>query len=273
MKPAIAFLAFVMAAGVANGQMRDNRNPQLSCNTNNNQRDRVRSCEVRESTLGPSSSLDIQPGHNGGIMVKGWSQNTVQVRALVEAWGSSDADARSLASQVRVDTAGGTIQATGPDTNNTLAGNQNEGWSVSFEVFAPWSTDLKLESHNGGITVSDIRGKIGFQSHNGGIHLTRIAGDVSGETHNGGIQAELEGNTWEGRQLELMTYNGGITLSLPKSYSANLEAHSNNGRLSSDFPVTVTGHFEPTDMNFHIGAGGPPIKVTTHNGGINLKGI
>jgi Putative adhesin len=273
MKPAFAFFALVMFAGVGYGQMRDNRDTQLSCNNNNNQRDGVRNCEVRESTLGPSASLDIQPGHNGGIIVRGWSQNSVQVRALVEAWGTSDSDARSVASQVRVDTGGGTIQATGPDTNSSVTGNRNEGWAVSFEVFAPWNTDLKLESHNGGITVSDIRGKISFQSHNGGINLTRIAGEVSGETHNGGIQAELQGNTWEGRQLELSTYNGGITLSMPKNYSASMEAHATNGRLSSDFPVTVTGHLDARNMNFNLGAGGPSIKITTHNGGIKLKSM
>jgi DUF4097 and DUF4098 domain-containing protein YvlB len=269
MKPAFALLVVVIAAGSAHGQMRDNRDSQLSCNNydNNYRRDGARSCEIRDSSLGPSATLDIGPGHNGGITVKGWSQNSVQVRARVEAWAPNDADARTLASQVRVDTGGGLIRATGPDN----IGFRDEGWSVSFEVFAPWNTNLKMESHNGGIAVSDIRGRITFQSHNGGVHLTRIAGDVSGETHNGGINAELQGNTWEGGQLELNTYNGGITLSMPAAYSASLQAHTKNGRLSSDFPINVRGHLDPSDMNFNVGAGGPLIKISTHNGGIRLK--
>lgn len=272
MKPAFALLAVVMMAGAAFGQMRDNRDATLSCNSNNsNGRDGVRSCEIRESTLGPSASLDLQPGHNGGITVKGWSQNSVFVRAMVEAWSSSDANARSLSSQVRVDMGGGLIRATGPDNNNN--GFQNEGWSVSLEVFAPWNTDLKMESHNGGITISDMRGRINFQTHNGGVHLARIAGDVSGETHNGGIEAELQGNAWDGTQLELSTYNGGITLSMPASYSASMQAHTARGRLSSDFPINVRGRLDASDVNFNIGAGGPLIKVSTHNGGIRLKNM
>jgi hypothetical protein len=271
MKPAFALLAVVMTAGAAFGQMRDNREPTLSCNSNNgNGRDGARSCEIRESTLGPSSSLDLQPGHNGGITVKGWSQNSVLVRARVETWAPGDADARTLASQVRVDMGGGLIRATGPDNSNDF---RDEGWSVSLEVFAPWNIDLKMESHNGGITLSDVRGRITFQTHNGGVHLTRIAGDVRGETHNGGIQAELQGNTWEGGQLELSTYNGGITLTMPASYSASLQAHTARGRVSSDFPINVTGRVDAGDMNFNLGAGGPLIKVSTHNGGIRLKNM
>jgi hypothetical protein len=273
MKRAFVLLAMFMAAGAAFGQMRDNRDATLSCNNNNrngNGRD-ARSCEIRETTLGPSASLDLQPGRNGGITVKGWSQNSVMVRAMVEAWAPTDADARSLASQVRVDTGGGLIRANGPDNNNN--GFENQGWSVSLEVFAPWNTDLKMESHNGGITISDVRGRINFQTHNGGVRLARVAGDVSGETHNGGIEAELQGNTWEGRQLELSTYNGGITLSMPASYSASLEAHTARGRVNSDFPINVRGRVDASDMNFNVGAGGPLIKVSTHNGGIRLKNM
>jgi hypothetical protein len=267
MKPVLALLTLVMVTGVAFGQMRDNQNKQLTCN-NNNRRNGASTCEIRESTLGPSASLEIQPGHNGGINVKGWSQNSVLVRAMVETWAPSDGDARALASQINVDTGGGMIRATGPDNNF-----RDEGFAVSFEVFAPWNTNLKMESHNGGITVSDIRGQIGFQSHNGGVHLTRIAGNVNGETHNGGIEAELQGNTWEGGQLELNTHNGGITLSMPASYSASLQASTSNGRLTSDFPITVRDRFSSREMNFNIGAGGPLIKITTHNGGIRLKNM
>jgi DUF4097 and DUF4098 domain-containing protein YvlB len=128
-----------------------------------------------------------------------------------------------------------------------------------------------MGSHNGGILISDIRGQIDFQSHNGGVRLARVAGDVKGETHNGEINVELNGNTWDGRQLEVSTHNGGVTLLLPASYSASLETQSNRGRLDSDFPVTVRGRLDDNNLNFNIGSGGPVIKVSTHNGGIRLR--
>jgi DUF4097 and DUF4098 domain-containing protein YvlB len=192
------------------------------------------------------------------------------VRAQVETWASTDANARGVATQVRVDAGGGQIRATGPDSNSTT-GNWNEGWAVSFEIFAPWNTNLKLESHNGSISISDMRGRIELQSHNGSVHLARVSGDVTGETHNGEIQAELSGNSWDGRQLELKTYNGSVTLSMTSSFSASVETSSFRGGVSSDFPINVTGRIDAGDMRFNLGSGGPPIKVSTHNGGIRLR--
>jgi len=274
MRLAITFLVLVCLVVPAQAQMRDNRDRNLSCNGDNNFFDRrsVRTCEVTESTLGPAGMLDIEPGRNGGATVKGWSQNSVVVRAKVEAWGENDSEAKIVASQIRVEAAGGRIRATGPEWNNDFDNrNQYRGWAVSFEIFTPWNTDLRLESHNGGLTISDIRGRIQAQSHNGGLNLTRIAGDVAVETHNGGINASLEGNTWEGRQLELSTHNGGINISVPSSYSARLQTQSNRGRVDSDFPVNVRGRIDNGNLDFNIGAGGPLIKASTHNGGIRLR--
>jgi Toastrack DUF4097 len=273
MKPAFALLVLISLTAPAWAQMRDNRDTQLTCNNISREisRERSLSCEVRESNLGPSGRLEIEPGHNGGITVKGWAQNSVLVRARLEAWAENDMEARNIASQIRVETAGGQIRATGPDFDGFLRSDRYRSWAVSFEVFTPWNTDLTMGSHNGGIMISDIRGQIDFQSHNGGVRLARVAGDVKGETHNGEINVELNGNTWDGRQLEVSTHNGGVTLLLPASYSASLETQSNRGRLDSDFPVTVRGRLDDKNLNFSIGSGGPLIKVSTYNGGIRLR--
>lgn len=81
----------------------------------------------------------------------------------------------------------------------------------------------------------------------------------------------MEGITYEGRQLDLETHNGGVTLSLPASFSARVETRSHRGRVDSDFPITVRGRLEGGDMNFDIGSGGPLIRLGTHNGGIRLR--
>jgi DUF4097 and DUF4098 domain-containing protein YvlB len=272
MKLALTILALASLAVPAQAQMRDNRDTQLNCNdlNRNRGRDRAVLCEVQETRLGPSGTLEIE-SHNGGISVKGWSQNSVFVRARVEVQAENDAEARGIASQIRVQTSGGHIQADGPDLDRVFRNNDNRNWSVSFEVFAPWNTDVKVTSHNGGVNVSDIRGHVDAQSHNGGVNLTRLAGDVTGETHNGGINVELTGNSWEGRQLEVSTHNGGITLAMPDSYSASLETKTDHGRVNSDFPVNIRGRLDDTNLNFNVGSGGALIKASTHNGGIRLK--
>ena len=273
MRIAFALMALITLAIPAPAQqLRDNRDKQLSCDSNDNYGGRrSRLCDVREITLGQSSRLEIEPGRNGGVTVRGWSQNSILVRARVEAWADSDSEARSVASQVRVEAAGGRIRGTGPDLNGLFNWNEDRNWAVSFEVFTPFNTDLTIDSHNGGITISDVRGQIDVETHNGGLRMTRVAGDIRGQSHNGGIQADIDGNTSDIRQIDLSTHNGAITLSVPSSFGARVETQTHHGRLESDFPITVRGRLDGGDMNFNIGAGGPLVRLGTHNGGIRLR--
>jgi hypothetical protein len=252
------------------GQMRNNQDRDLSC-TSDPYRGGPRVCDLQETTLGPSGTLEIEPGRNGGVSIKGWAQNNVLVRARLEAWAPSEADAKSLLSQVRIEAGGGRIRAVGPDVNQNWPWWEDRNWAVSFEIFTPFNTDVKAQSHNGAMSVSDLRGRIDVESHNGSLRLTRVAGDVRGETHNGSVQIELEGNSWDGRGLEANTHNGSVTVSVPAAFSASVETKTDRGRLDSDFPMSVRGRIDQRDLSFNIGAGGPPIRVSTHNGGIRLR--
>jgi DUF4097 and DUF4098 domain-containing protein YvlB len=187
----------------------------------------------------------------------------------VECWARSTVQARALAALVRVDASAGQVRASGPESE------RDAWWSVSYEVFVPQTIDLSMMSINGGISLSDVRGRIEFDAKNGGVHLARVAGDVSGQTKNGGIQVELAGRTWEGGQLDARTINGGVTISVPDNYSAHIQTETFNGAVSSDFPVpiTVQGRIRPRNLDFNIGSGGPLIHVTTKNGAVRLRRI
>jgi DUF4097 and DUF4098 domain-containing protein YvlB len=242
----------------------------MTCdNGGNYDRDRQRFCEVREQTIPGVGRLTVDPGKNGGVTVKGWLRNDVSIRSRVETWAPSVGEAGALAGLVRVDASAGQIRASGPDSQ------RDSWWSVSYEIFVPQSTDLSMMSFNGGINVSDVRGRIEFEAKNGGVRLTRVAGDVTGQTLNGGIQVELTGRTWEGGQLEARTTNGGVTITIPENYSAHIQTATTNGAVDSDFPVPVAvqGRVRPRNLDFNVGSGGPLIHVSTTNGGVKLRKI
>jgi Putative adhesin len=260
------FAVAALAASLSYGQMQDNRDKQMTCD-NGYRGDRARNCLITEQSFAGTGRITVDGRENGGASVKGWLRNDILVRAKVESWADNAAEASNLTSQVHVATAGGQIVASGP------AGINNTGWSVSYEIFVPQTTDLNLTTHNGGVSISDVRGRITFDAVNGGVHLRRIAGDVSGRTVNGGLTVELAGNTWEGRQLEARTDNGGVTISMPEHYSAHVETETVNGSIKSDFPVTIQGNINKNRLAFNVGSGGPLIHVTTTNGGVKLKRI
>jgi DUF4097 and DUF4098 domain-containing protein YvlB len=213
---ALKVLASLALAATAFGQMRDNQDKQMMCDSSSSG-SRARYCEVREQTTAAMGLLSVDPGQNGGATVKGWSRNEVLVRSRVEGWADSDANARTTAAQVYVDTSGGHVQAQGPQSSN------NAGWSVSFEIFVPQATSLTVKTVNGGITVSDVRGSLRFEATNGGVNLRRLAGDIAGSTVNGGINLELTGATWDGSQVQVTTRNGGVNVSVPENYSAHFQ--------------------------------------------------
>jgi len=212
---ALKVFASLALAATACGQMRDNQDKQLKCDTSG-YGSRARYCEVREQTIA-ATGLSVDPGQNGGATVKGWSRNEILVRSRVEGRADSEADARITANQVYVNTSGGNVQAQGPQSSS------NAEWSVSFEIFVPQATSLQVKAVNGGITVSDIRGSLRFEATNGGVNLTRLAGDVAGSTVNGGINLELMGTTWDGSQVQVTTRNGGVNVSVPENYSAHFQ--------------------------------------------------
>ena len=133
-------------------------------------------------------------------------------------------------------------------------------------------TDLTLKTHNGGINISDVRGRLAFEGVNGGVRLKRVAGEINGRTVNGGIDVELAGLGFDARQIELSTVNGGVTVAMPPNYSARVQTETGLGRVQSDFPMPqVMGDLKSRRMDFTIGAGGPPMHITTGNGSIRLK--
>jgi len=248
-------------------QLQNNSEKQMTCSNGGNDRDRARFCEIREQSLPSIGRLSIDASPNGGATVKGWLRGDVLVRARVEASDETEGAAANMASRVMIDGSGGQVRAAGPEAAN------NSWWSVSYEIFVPQSTDVTLKTRNGGLTISDVRGQIHFDTLNGGVHLKRVAGEVSGATVNGGIDVELAGAMADWRQMELSTHNGGVTVAMPAHYSARIQAETGMGRIQSDFPLPPNADARGRRLDFTVGAGGPPIHITTGNGGIRLKRV
>ena len=260
----IGLAAFSMGVPLV-AQMQNNSQKQLTCSNNGYDRERARHCEIREQSLPSIGRMSIDAGPNGGATVKGWLGGDVLVRARVEASGETEGAAAIMTSRVMIDASGGQVRATGPESAD------NSSWSVSYEIFVPQVTDVTLKTSNGGLTVSDVRGQIHFDTVNGGVHLKRVAGEVSGATVNGGIDVEFTGVMGDWRQMELSTHNGGVTVAMPSNYSARIQAETGMGHIQSDFPLPPSTEARVRKLDFNIGSGGPPIHITTGNGGIRLK--
>lgn len=276
----VAFLIGVLAGATpasAQERMKDKLRSKESrsfCDSSSNwsDGDRVSFREVRELTAPAGGTINVDGRQNGGISVKGEDRSDVAIRACVQTWAATDEAARSAASAVRINTSG-TIKA------DSSSGDHN--WSVSYELRVPRASNLNLTAHNGGISITGVRGDVEFETMNGGVFLSQDGGHFKGRTTNGGVFVKLAGNTWSGSGLSVATTNGGVNILMPANYAANIETGTVNGGFTSDIPaLSVTtenikgdewGRQREKRIATSINGGGAPIKITTTNGGVRIS--
>jgi DUF4097 and DUF4098 domain-containing protein YvlB len=220
-----------------------------------------RFCDIRETTLPASALLAVDGKQNGGVSVKGTNRSDILVRAMVQAQGETETDARTTGAQVIVHTSGGSVTADGPTGGR---------WSVQYEILVPVHTNLKIATHNGGVAIAGVQSAIEFHAVNGGVSLKDTGGNVRGDTVNGGISVTIANAQWKGQGLDVSTTNGGVSLKIPEQFSALLDLATVNGGINVKLPNAPASRSRG-QISMTLGAGGPLIRVHTQNGGVTLQ--
>ncbi|MBK6722451.1 MAG: hypothetical protein IPO41_14980 [Acidobacteria bacterium] len=258
-------------ANVKTGYEHKDKDKGFCQNWNWSSDNKVSFADLRELTAAAGGTITVDAGKNGGVSVVGEDRNDVAIKACIQAWGTTEEAAKAAAAGIRINTSG-TIKA---------ESSVDENWSVSFQLTVPRQSNLKLNAHNGGISIANVDGMIDFETQNGGVSLENLAGDVTGSTKNGGLNVMLAGTSWRGNGLNATTTNGGVNLTLSKNYSANLETGTVNGGYKSDIPALnitteeIKGGWKtrPTRIQTNLNGGGAPVKVITTNGGIKINAV
>ncbi|PYP01260.1 MAG: hypothetical protein DMD61_01885 [Gemmatimonadetes bacterium] len=226
LKHAIVFLLLVVPAGLRSQSAADAR-WMAQCRDHEDAW-RARACEVRVVSLATGGVITVDPGRNGAAAVEGWDRDTIEVHARIQAEGATDGDAAALARAIKIVASGTTIGEEGPDAG------RRQSWSVSFVVYAPRHSDLKLDTYNGPIGVREVSGRMTLTAYNGPISLVGVGGDVRART-----------------KLEFGTVNGPMTVGFPLT-------------------VTIQGKVGRRIIT-KLGAGGAPIRAVTTNGPVEIQ--
>ena len=73
------------------------------------------------------------------------------------------------------------------------------------------------------------------------------------------------------REVRAGTSNSSITVRMPATTDAQLDAHTSNGSITSDFDVNIhSGEVSKRHLEGSIGKGGPLLDLHTSNGSIKL---
>jgi DUF4097 and DUF4098 domain-containing protein YvlB len=241
--------------------------------------------------LEPDSTFAAQT-HNGSITIEGAEVADCNLTATITAHAVTEEDAKKVAEETKV-----TLEPLG---NSPLRGKltakvekpsylRNCSVSVSFNVTVPNQTNLELSTHNGRVKITDIAGEIDATTHNGGVTATQVAGttklrthngsitckDISGDTqlrtHNGSIKAYYSKAAQPACDVSIVTHNGGVSLTAPPKFSAEVEVSTHNGSIKTELPITVVGKVSRRKLTGTIGGGKGKLYLRTHNGSIGIR--
>jgi hypothetical protein len=193
--------------------------------------------EIREVNLPFSGAVDAETNGVGAITVKGWDNDYVLLRAHVNTSAWDEYQARLIAGMVQIDTSSDRVRVSGP---------AGKSWAVSYEIFAPRNSALRLKTRVGAISIADVTGAISAETSVGAIELTRVSGPVDAKTEVGAIKIKT-----------------------PPA-SASVDLRTNLGAIKTDFPGA---RVEPDGFlarKLVIEGDGPRIHAETSIGQIDL---
>ena len=291
---ALVLVSLAAAPAFADSWTRSSSKNMRSCSDWNVSIDGYDALVQAESFEAPGGPLEVEAAHNGGITVirgAGASYRVTLCKAVAPRMGEL------ALTEIRVVNEGGRISVEAPG---------DHGWSAHFIIEAPPASDLKLNAHNGPISVTEfdgvldartINGPLSLESVSGNIHgkavngpgtLDEASGDVEVKTTNGPLSVKLHEMTWNGARLEASTTNGPISLEMPRGFASGTEitarGHNNwdcseelcgellreieQDRDHDSWSSSRSWNSKPRTLRF--GAGAPVVRMSTKNGPVSI---
>lgn len=213
---------------------------------------------------------------NGSINVEGWDRDRIEIAADVRIKAPSKSEAKKIFERIEFEVEESrdrvSVRALLPKRRffSFLGfGDSRTAIKITYTVKVPYTTDLKLESVNGGISVEDVGGEFYLKTVNGHIDSRLLGGEGEIMTVNGGIECVLEEFPEDGR-LYIKTVNGGVDLEIPGDTGAELDVKTLNGRARTDFDLSHVKKKKRNRIQGDIGDGNGEITVRTTNGGVRI---
>ncbi len=200
---------------------------------------------------------------NGDVEITGWNRNEVQIDAVKTARDQQRLDE----ARIEVNTTSNSVEIT---TRYPEGRTNNNPASVRYTLHVPQNARLdKIDLVNGGLTVQKVTGEVNANLVNGKLRASDLAGTADLATVNGSIEADYNSLN-NVREIRLKSVNGSVDLRLPQSPNADVSASTVNGSISTDFPLTVKGHWIGKNMSGTLGSGGVHIELDNVNGSIHV---
>ncbi len=233
--------------------------------------------ETKVFTISPQGRVSVE-NVNGAIIVEAWNKDQVSLEITKTVRAGDSEEAEKYFSDLRVEINSGDDflevktrypHEWGGGLFDLLFHGGSRYAGVEYVLKVPANVKLEVGSTNGGLKVMGVLGNVKAHSTNGRVDLEDVGGVIDGSTTNGGISVRLSKSVGF-KELKLGTTNGGITVYCPDGTNADVYAHTTNGGIHSDFPITMQGEFSNKRLEGKLNNGGGEMNLHTTNGGISI---
>lgn len=132
---------------------------------------------------------------------------------------------------------------------------------------------FKLHSGNGKISGRALDGKCDASTSDGAIHVAGRFDSLDIRSGNGRVTARAEAGSTITSAWSITTRDGSVTVEVPKTLQANLDARTGDGRIMLGIPISVEGDLGKKVVHGSLNGGGAGLLIHTGDGSIRLTGI
>ena len=179
--------------------------------------------------------------------------------------------------------------------------------SFAYRGGVPREADLDLHTGDGNLAARDIKGSLRLDTGDGTMRVDGLHGTLRFHTGDGriegsGLDGEMDADTGDGDivvsgrfeqlaahsgdgNIELTVENGSrmagpwnvrtgdghVRMRLPSDFSADLDAHTGDGRINFDFTIAVSGSLNSGTIRGKLGNGGQTLSVRSGDGSIYIE--
>jgi hypothetical protein len=209
--------------------------------------------EVRFGNIGHELSIRSNNSRVSGTGVGG-------TLTIVNSFGATEIS--DVKRDLRIESGNGSVTA------QKIGGAANLKTSFGMVQASDIGGLLTVENSNGSVKGSNAKGAQ-IRTSFGSVSLDGIAGPIQVENQNGAVDATsvMRGGC---QPISLRTSFSTLRVHLPADASYRVSAKTSFGKISSEFPLSVSGALSNDELNGTLGSGRCEMRLTDNNGAIEI---
>jgi DUF4097 and DUF4098 domain-containing protein YvlB len=243
--------------GAINVQSWDKPDVMIEIEKRGPTRESIDTLEIKSSQLGNVIELEVKKPRTETLTGIGFYRSP-SARLIVTLPRRADVRARSGDGSIHVERVEGKLEL-----------RTGDGSINASEV----AGELTLNTSDGSVRVEDAKGTLVLDTGDGSVDVSGTLSSVRVHTGDGAIIFHARPGTTMTSDWEITTGDGGVSLYLPDTFNAELDAHTGDGTIvKSDLRIATTdGESGRRSVKGRIGTGGKLLRIRTTDGSIRLR--